>query len=332
MNCRKCGGQISAGESFCPRCGTKVQNTQMNTETICPVCETLNLPDATHCAICGEELPKITSNNTQNNGQHSQGAEQIFCMHCGTPNPASNCFCLNCGKNLKEKPAIESTPYKTPEKRPEKSYMPIIIGLIIVAIVSVVVAIFVVFSDYWFVLHNDSPEPTETISVAQTQIPTVEPTEEPTEKPTPTPSMRPTPIPTQTNDYSYSVYNDYDFAFSCPYPSDSYRIDHSVSKFHKYCINTYDGSTIHICGTNSNGRTAAKIADGFKKEYYHTNVITNTIGSNFCSILITDGYTYHYCYYSLTENMVRGFEMSFDVDYYDTYMDHADYMRANLSL
>ena len=145
--------------------------------------------------------------------------------------------------------------------------------------------------------------------------------------------MRPTPVPTQSyNYYSYSTYRDYDYAFSCPYPDDMYKTS-ALSDFTRYCLGSYDGGVIYICGTtNSAGLSSASVANNFKKDHYHTSVITNTIGSNFCSILVTDGSKYHYCYYSLTEGMIRGFEMSFYSDDYDKYMDHADYMRTNLSL
>ena len=140
MNCKKCGCQISNGESFCPQCGAKVLNSQANTEKICPVCETLNSPTATHCAICGELLPENTPDYSQNSVQHQQGTEQIFCMHCGTPNPDTNSFCLNCGKNLREKPVVAHAPIATPERPKEKSYTPIIIGLVIAAVISVTAA------------------------------------------------------------------------------------------------------------------------------------------------------------------------------------------------
>lgn len=270
-----------------------------------------------NCRNCGTPVG-IGESFCPNCGAKVENPEFITCSHCGTANHHSNICCAGCGKKLR------------PENQSNTATQ-LIIGLSIAAVLCIILVLFLLFKDKLFPNSERNPEPTATVAVA-----TVKPTRPPA--PTPYGDPEPTPIPITTHKpstayHSYSTYTDYDYSFSCPYPNGFYKIS-PLSDFTRYSLASHDNSgKIYICGTiNDNGRNVNKIADNFKASYRHTSVVFDERRSDYCSVLISDGYTYNYCYYNLTNGMIRGFEMGFSADDYDTYMDYAVYMQSNLSL
>ena len=322
MNCPKCGSNISERETFCSVCGEKTENT------VCPVCETLNLPGAETCAVCGEVLPKPQPKIA---GRQNR-SENIFCRNCGTANPQSNQYCSVCGRPLKDSSHRFTPPTPAPSPAPTPSgsgaSLPLIIGLSIAAVLCVIIALVVVISDKNE--SSDTPDPTQVVATPEvTNVPI------PTVRPTPVATPRPTPIDIVEHDsgVTYSTYSDSDYSFSCPYPSEFYKTS-NVSDFTRYCLKANDSSgIIYICGTNNDANlSVATVADNFKSSHQYNDVLYDERGSNYCSVLITNGYNYNYCYYNLSGGKIRGFEMQFDVDKYPSYIDYISYMQNNLSL
>ncbi len=241
--------------------------------------------------------------------------ETTFCIYCGTENPSANRYCLNCGNLLNGEKSIGKT-----EQKSSNSYIPIIIGLCATAVICVIVALLIL-------LPKPDPAPAPTPTPVSTATPT------PTPVPTPTPTPVPTPRPTPISIITYSTYEDYTYTFSCPYPSGFYKIS-PPSDFTRYPLSANDGSGfIYICGTvNENGRDVATVSKNFKNTYSHNDVVYDEQGSNYCSVLITNGYHYNYCYYNLSDGKIRGFEMQFDSNEYSRYMNYASYMQSNMSL
>ncbi len=300
-----------------------MRNNSPDTIT-CPICETLNSPDSETCAVCGEVLPK---NQPQHNSFRGH-SEQIFCRHCGTSNPQSNQYCSSCGRPLKDNSRRVVPPSPAPSG--SGSSLPLIIGLSIAAVLCVIIALVVVLSDGFGNKTNNEPDPTPVVVVV-TQEPTPIPI--PTVRPTPVPTPRPTPIEITEHGVTYSTYTDYNYSFSCPYPSGFYKTS-AVSDFTRYCLKANDNSgTIYICGTNNDANlSVATVANNFKTSHQYNDVLYDERGSNYCSVLITNGYHYNYCYYNLSSGKIRGFEMQFDSNEYSQYIDYISYMQTNLSL
>lgn len=323
MNCHRCGTPLSANEIFCPKCGEKTQPTTSDYTTVCPVCETIHTADCIHCSVCGSELPKYSPDR-------NYGAT-VFCVNCGTENPAENNCCAKCGNPL------SSTP-PGPGPKPSNSLVPIIIVLCAVATLClIVVGILIGTNDRDRGDDTDGSTPTPVITATPEPIPEItrEPTPMPTPIPTPVPTPVPTPYPIEVHNptTSYRWHTDTGYSFSCPYPSGFYETVQQA-KFARLSLSSYNNcGTMFIGATvNDNGRTVDKVSENFKSSYQHTKVIYDQKGSNYCSVLITNGYHYNYCYYNLSSGMIRGFEMQFDSACFDEYMTYAQYMQNNMRL
>lgn len=275
-----------------------------------------------YCQNCGATIMPGESFCTKC-GTRAQNSNSISCPHCGTPNHISNICCSRCGSKLNS-------------NTQQKPVNGLIIALSILASICVIAVILILLWDKIFPDSARTPEPT-----ALPVVTTIVVTEKPTRPPNPTPygEPEPTPVPTapppppKAPYVSYSTYTDYTYSFSCPYPNGFYYIS-PLSDFTRRSLASHDDSgKIYICATtNSNGLSVNKVADNFKSTYRHTSVIFDERTSYYCSTLISDGYTYNYCYYNLSGGMIRGFEMGFNADAYTRYMDYASYMRSNISL
>ena len=180
-------------------------------------------PNESFCPNCGAKSPI------------NQG--QIFCPHCNTPNSPQNVCCVRCGKNLYKQGHFSA---------------PLIIGLSVTALISVIVVLCIIFIPRNNKNGNEASVPTIAVT-----------TEQPTHPPHPTPygepDKDPTPIPIKQHKtalyyITYSEFTDYDYAFSCPYPNNFYKIS-PLSDFTRLSLSADDKSgTIYICGTvNSSG-------------------------------------------------------------------------------
>lgn len=269
----------------------------------CPNCGTPVAMGKIFCPNCGSRV------QTQN---------YIICPNCNTPNSITNKCCSECGTPLGY----------NQQNGLNKSQKALIISLSVVAAVCVIVVLLII-------LMPSRKSQDNAIAVTPTAVPTESITHPPA--PTPVYTPQPTPVPikqhTPTPEYiSYSTYNDYDYMFSCPYP-DGFHSMSPLSDFTRLCrASNYDSGEIYICATyNDPVRSIATIVDNFRSSHSHNSVSFDQRGSNYCSVLISDSASYNYCYYNISNGMIRGFEMSFPIDRYDLYMSYINYMQTNLS-
>lgn len=349
MNCPNCGTPLAEGENFCPSCGNPASNgadcganaaysSPSRRTTICPKCETKNPEGSAVCAICGEVLPIIPVQQPVN-PHHNNDKNKVFCNHCGAPNVPSASVCKQCGKSLFSGSVHTDDDHDIPYPRPthhDKTFNGILIALII-SVIAVCGAII-------FILLNPGDDDE---SIDETPMPTVSastPTYEPVETdypPTPTPTIL-TPPPTRQPEpthnerpayISYNTYSDSEFAMSCPYPKNFSAVTPESNFIKRSLVSNSDDGHIYICSTiNDNGRDASKVSANFKNSYSYNTVLSENISDYVCSTLITDGYTYHYCYYTLYDGMIRGFEMKYTEPYKDLYSSYASHMRTNIVL
>ncbi len=210
------------------------------------------------------------------------------------------------------------------QQNSDKSQTALIAGLIAatcVCIIVAVVAVVLLSGD-----NKEEPEPVPTLT------PTVTESAEPFRR-TPKPTQEPerTTTPTRVPYSPYNIYTNYDYSFSCPYPSDTYQIS-PLSSFTVYSLaSTTDSGIIYVCATDRTGRSINQIADGFLEGHAWSTVQYDNRSSIDCSILVREGDTYYYCYYNMSDNKVRGFELSFNAYDYATYDRHISHMIANIS-
>ena len=252
-----------------------------------------------NCPNCGTPVA-MGENFCPNCGSRIQTQRFINCPNCNAPNSFTNKCCSECGTPLRY----------SQQNGLNKSQKALIISLSVAAAVCVIVVLLIIF------MPSRKPQDN---AVAVT--PTAVPTENITHPPAPTPEY-----------ISYSTYNDYDYMFSCPYPDGFHRMS-PLSDFTRLCrASNYDSGEIYICATyNDPARSIATVVDNFKSSHSHNSVAFDQRGSNYCSVLISDSASYNYCYYNISNGMIRGFEMNFPIDRYDLYMSYINYMQANLS-
>ncbi len=131
MFCEECGSQVEDGSLFCPNCGFRFGNDEMEvTESVRPeepvapiqseeqtiTAEPVPIPvedDEKTLYISREEQQKAEEivRDSQKNVQ-SQSGNMVFCSNCGAMNSESEAFCSNCGSPLHEQePAgVKPTP------------------------------------------------------------------------------------------------------------------------------------------------------------------------------------------------------------------------------
>ena len=131
---------------------------------------------------------------------------------------------------------------------------------------------------------------------------------------------------------SFRSYADNEYNFSCEYPAHFTAASNS-SKFVRRSYKAPDNTaTVNICATkNSTGLSAKKVQDNFKASFPGT-VDYENIGSDWCVCRMYKDGMYHYGYFSLKNDMIRGFEMHFDGAYYKTYGTYVDYIYDSLIL
>lgn len=278
----------------------------------CVNCGTTVNDGEAFCPNCGTQIPQNTQTHQNNN--------YVLCSNCNAQNTVGSSHCYACGANLNV------------AKRP-KSDTTLIIILSVVAVICVIGVLFILFGGPFLFKAKTENAMNNVDSVAYTE----DVAHPPAPKPKHTP--KPTPIPIEDHEspnrphyVTYETYDDYEYSFSCPYPDEFYEIS-PLSSFTRLSLAANDGSgKIYICGTYNNGRTSAKVADNFMSSHSYNEVVFNECYSDYCSVMISNGAKYNYCYYNLCDNQIRGFEMEFDADCYEMYMDYAVNMQADFEL
>ena len=82
--CPKCGSMVPVSATFCPNCGSPLQDKQKTESIKCPKCGTESPAGTKFCPNCGAQLE----------------APKVRCQSCGYESPAGTKFCPNCGKPL----------------------------------------------------------------------------------------------------------------------------------------------------------------------------------------------------------------------------------------
>lgn len=118
---------------------------------------------------------------------------------------------------------------------------------------------------------------------------------------------------------SYYTYSDSSYNFSCAYPS-HFRLYNDSDSFVRYSLCAPDNSALlKICAAgNGSGRSPSAVAAGFKSSY-PGSVEYEDSGSSWCAVRTRNSSGYHYCYFKLTDGMIRGFEFHSDSKYFNTY-------------
>lgn len=118
---------------------------------------------------------------------------------------------------------------------------------------------------------------------------------------------------------SYSTYSDSDYNFSCSYPS-HFRVYNEKNNFMRYTLSAPDDTaTLKICATsNSSWLSVSTVAGNFKSSYPGSTDYENS-GADWCAVRTYKNGWYHYGYFKLTNNMIRGFEFHFNSNYFDIY-------------
>lgn len=115
--CPHCGALVPITAIFCQKCGVSVSNLHSHRvveRKVCPHCGRLNKLDAELCAYCFGSLINAeteqlqVTHETRNLGDltvrqaYLQGVDgkNVICPNCGTLNPDSEAFCVNCGLKL----------------------------------------------------------------------------------------------------------------------------------------------------------------------------------------------------------------------------------------
>lgn len=262
------------------------------------------------CPNCGTQIPQYTQTQQTNNF--------VLCSNCNAQNAVGSSHCYACGAKLNM------------GKRP-KSDTTLIIILSVIAIICVIGVLFILFGGPFLFKAKTPMNNVDTVAYTDNVSHPQAPEQTYTPKPTPIPIEDPE-SPDRSHYVTYETYNDQKYAFSCPYPDVFYAIS-PLSSFTRLSLAANDGSgKIYICGTYNNGRTSSKVSDNFMSSHSYSEIIFNECRSDYCSVMISNGAKYNYCYYNLCDNKIRGFEMEFDADCYETYMDYAVNMQADIKL
>lgn len=118
---------------------------------------------------------------------------------------------------------------------------------------------------------------------------------------------------------SYNTYNDTDYRFSCYYPA-HFQVYLEDNDFMRYTLRAADNTaTLKICATKNTSNLSVKtVSDNFKSTYPGSVDYENS-GDDWCVARTYNAGIYHYAYFTLTDGMIRGFELHFDGNYLDIY-------------
>lgn len=287
------------------------------------------------CLYCGAELPE-GSRFCSSCGNSISGNNVRQCPHCGKPAAENELICSACGTSLTgnvTEPARRN--YSSPVKKTNKG----VIAVIIVAAVIVFAAAVAVGFAYINTSNDDeekSSEATQTPAVQQT--PTASPQQsnvttalpagavsvgsegQPPAEPTPIPEAKEREAPARQTTPAYTPYSSSKYSFSCSYPT-SFRTTIVDDSFILYSCESPDSAAdLYINGTeNSSGLSPQTVFNNFVSSYGGA-VDYRNVGDDFCAGSTINGSRSHYCYYKLTDGMIRGFEFHYPTsqhDYYD---------------
>lgn len=115
--CKKCGIQLANNSSFCPRCGTPInEKTIEKPVRTCPKCKAEQEKGAAFCRLCGTSLtepktvPETKSVSTSASIEVSaswsgpakdKGDRNAICPHCGARQSSGNTNCKYCGTPMR---------------------------------------------------------------------------------------------------------------------------------------------------------------------------------------------------------------------------------------
>lgn len=285
------------------------------------------------CEYCGAELPD-GSKYCGKCGNRLMKTVLMVCPRCGKPINENEFICSRCGEDL--------TPKRSDSPSTSNKMM---IILIIIAAVFAVIAVSAVTFISFNMIHNknvqtievtDSPAaiataaPTEQNVITQLPADYITQPQPPPNHPDPVmppqPHEQTTPPPAATEKTvsppaeTYTRYNSSKYNFSCAYPT-SFHTTNIPNAFILYSCESPDSSAeLRINGKeNSTGLSPQKVFDNFLSTNGGTVDFQN-VGSDFCAGRSINGSRTHYCYYKLTNGMLRGFELHYPTaqqDYYD---------------
>ncbi|MCH5212772.1 MAG: PT domain-containing protein [Oscillospiraceae bacterium] len=272
-----------------------------------------------------------------NNHSTQQFTGGIQCLGCGFLNPPGNTYCNGCGR-----PLVPDTQDLYTEK-PKKKLSGAAIALICIGIAAAIgcaTVALIIWGPFSFGSNSDDAEPTETATeTIETEQPIEEPTDEPTERPTDRPTSRPTSEPennyevsTHAPSYSYYSTTDSTHSFRCDYPAEfSFITPPADHKWLTYALEAYDGTGyIYIGGAK--GKSAEKTAADFINTAGNsgTVLVNDQVDGVYCRVKTKNSSGYHYAYFDLSNNQLRGFEVHYDSDQDSRYSKYISHMEDTL--
>lgn len=142
-------------------------------------------------------------------------------------------------------------------------------------------------------------------------------------------SRRPSEEP---GDVSLSSYEDDNYGFACPYPSDFSSNGGGNGDIQLTLISNDGRAYQDIIASSDISSSPAADMRAFLSEHPSAIIEKNSSGSDYYYVLINDNGTYIYRYAAYTEGTAKGFEFGYDEQVRDTYEDYPDMIRADFTL
>ena len=280
----------------------------------CNHCGAIIESGETFCPNCGSKIPK-----------------QSFCRSCGAPMSDGELFCSKCGAK-----AISEMPQNSIPNNKGNSQAALITGIISAAVLCVLIVVLIILwpnKSRTNDVMKELPKPTQTFNHTETAQPTAAHTAAPTYTPVPTY----TPIPRATPDaraVGYTSFHDSSNGATFYYPDTFRTVTDNLYNdefIRRSLISNDDGGQIDICATLITTHTPSSVGNGFIVKYPSGVKERNKYTSTTCEILISDSNIYHYCYYDMSGQYLRGFEMHFTGAQRNLYVNtYAPYMINNM--